>query len=218
MKTSSPDHGEPNQDPAFESLSGSLTRRELLRVVPGLGLATLAPGVLVGCGSDEEPLGPENLFQHGVASGDPQPDGVILWTRVTPQGSTLVIVTWEIADRPRPQQEIVASGVTLETAERDFTVKIDARELDAGTHLLLPASGTGGRRQLVAPVPRLGAVTRGPVRRGLVFELRPGLFSRLPRAGASAPISTRRFTSATTSTSPVLDSSGTTAPSSHRAR
>ena len=73
MKTSSPDHGEPNQDPAFESLSGSLTRRELLRVVPGLGLATLAPGVLTGCGSDEEPLGPENLFQHGVASGNPLP-------------------------------------------------------------------------------------------------------------------------------------------------
>ncbi len=24
------------------------------------------------------------FFQHGVASGDPLPDGVLLWTRVTP--------------------------------------------------------------------------------------------------------------------------------------
>ena len=38
-------------------------------------------------------------FYHGVASGDPLPDRIILWTRVTPDDNdSSVNVSWEIAE------------------------------------------------------------------------------------------------------------------------
>lgn len=77
-------------------------------------------------------------FYHGVASGDPLPDGFIIWTRVTPPGlkrlSTPrnVPVHWKVATDPALTQ-IVASGDTFATGTRDFTVKIDVRGLLAGS-------------------------------------------------------------------------------------
>ncbi|MFD4374482.1 PhoD-like phosphatase N-terminal domain-containing protein, partial [Streptomyces sp. NPDC058527] len=35
-------------------------------------------------GQDSAARTPAPTFLHGVASGDPLPDGVLLWTRVTP--------------------------------------------------------------------------------------------------------------------------------------
>jgi alkaline phosphatase D len=76
-------------------------------------------------------------FYHGVASGDPLPDGFIIWTRVTPPGrlrTTLprrVPVHWKVATDTALTQ-VVASGNTFATGERDFTVKIDVRGLQAG--------------------------------------------------------------------------------------
>ena len=74
-------------------------------------------------------------FYHGVASGDPLPDGVILWTRVTPPGRLAtrrkVPVTWKVATDPLLSQ-VVASGNTLATSRTDFTVKIDVRGLQPG--------------------------------------------------------------------------------------
>ncbi|SEP68829.1 alkaline phosphatase D family protein [Streptomyces radiopugnans] len=75
-------------------------------------------------------------FAHGVASGDPLPDGVLLWTRVTPTpdatpGSGLgapVEVSWEVAE-DRAFTRVVASGRTTATAEADHTVKADVRGL-----------------------------------------------------------------------------------------
>ncbi|MFJ6936106.1 alkaline phosphatase D family protein [Streptomyces sp. NPDC101132] len=75
-------------------------------------------------------------FLHGVASGDPLPDGVLLWTRVTPTpeavpGSGLgpdTDVTWEVAE-DRGFARIVASGTTTATAAADHTVKADVRGL-----------------------------------------------------------------------------------------
>jgi alkaline phosphatase D len=73
-------------------------------------------------------------FGHGVASGDPLADRVILWTRVTPlpgeQGPFPVI--WRIASDPDLVQT-VAEGVFETGAERDYTVKVDAAGLEPGT-------------------------------------------------------------------------------------
>ena len=75
------------------------------------------------------------LFQHGVASGDPLADRVILWTRVTPSptrnGSGPIAVRWQVADDERLTQ-IVASGTAEAAVERDFTIKIDAANLRPG--------------------------------------------------------------------------------------
>jgi len=73
------------------------------------------------------------LFQHGVASGDPLQDRVILWTRVTPQNpSAIVAVRFEVATDPAFTQT-VARGVTRTDASRDFTVKVDPARLRPNT-------------------------------------------------------------------------------------
>lgn len=73
------------------------------------------------------------IFRHGVASGDPLSDRVILWTRVTPSGTaTEQTVRWVLARDPRLAQT-VARGEVQTGAARDFTVKLDARGLEPGT-------------------------------------------------------------------------------------
>lgn len=73
-------------------------------------------------------------FYHGVASGDPLPDAVIIWTRVTPSTERSSIeVSWEVS-RTKDFSEVSQSG-TLETdATKDYTVKVDVNELIAGTN------------------------------------------------------------------------------------
>ena len=71
-------------------------------------------------------------FAHGVASGDPQADGVVLWTRVTlPAGQRSAEVRWQVTtDGPAPR--VAARGTATATAARDFTVKVDVRGLESG--------------------------------------------------------------------------------------
>ena len=73
-------------------------------------------------------------FYHGVASGDPLPDGVILWTRVTQRAKnndSKLRVLWTVAT-DKDLKNVVAKGETFATKERDFTVKVDVRGLNAG--------------------------------------------------------------------------------------
>ncbi|MFI6206596.1 alkaline phosphatase D family protein [Streptomyces sp. NPDC051041] len=80
------------------------------------------------------------VFLHGVASGDPLPDGVLLWTRVTPApeaipGSGLgpdTEVGWVVA-RDRALTDVVAEGSVTATAASDHTVKADVRGLEPAT-------------------------------------------------------------------------------------
>ncbi|MFF4860695.1 alkaline phosphatase D family protein [Streptomyces sp. NPDC001231] len=79
-------------------------------------------------------------FLHGVASGDPLPDGILLWTRVTPTpeaapGSGLgpdTEVRWAVAG-DRGFTDVVAEGSTTATAASDHTVKADVRGLRPAT-------------------------------------------------------------------------------------
>ncbi len=66
------------------------TRREFLTTT-GMALGALP---LVGPVQGLAPSAPANpVFKHGVASGDPMSDRVIVWTRVTPRaGSGAVTV------------------------------------------------------------------------------------------------------------------------------
>lgn len=73
------------------------------------------------------------VFQHGVASGDPLADRVILWTRVTPQsGRTALSVEYVVALDPALSR-VVVRGSTKTNANRDFTVKLDVARLSPGT-------------------------------------------------------------------------------------
>ncbi|MGW7083122.1 alkaline phosphatase D family protein [Streptomyces sp. NPDC054871] len=79
-------------------------------------------------------------FHHGVASGDPLPDGVLLWTRVTPipeatPGSGKgpdTEVKWEIA-KDKGFTQIVGRGSLTARATTDHTVKADVRGLSPAT-------------------------------------------------------------------------------------
>jgi alkaline phosphatase D len=72
-------------------------------------------------------------FTHGVASGDPLQDRVILWTRVLPGSgrAETVNVQWQVASDQR-FDNLIATGSTQTGPERDFTVKVDAVGLQAG--------------------------------------------------------------------------------------
>jgi alkaline phosphatase D len=77
------------------------------------------------------PLFDESLkpFYHGVASGDPLVDRVIIWTRVTPQDSVPSIdVTWEVSENEN-FSSVLTSGKLTTTPARDYTVKVDVTGL-----------------------------------------------------------------------------------------
>ena len=86
--------------------------------------------------------GPQSspTFQHGVASGDPLPTSVVLWTRVTPTAGSQpgsgvgprVTVGWEVA-RDVGFRHVVARGRAVTGPERDHTVKVDATGLSPGS-------------------------------------------------------------------------------------
>ena len=116
-----------------------LSRRKLLQWA---GLGGLS--VVSGCSSessdallsDDPNRRSEDVFRHGVASGEPLPDGVILWTRVTPDDTALpgsgrgpdVTVTWELAT-DETFNSIRQSGTLTARTARDHTVQVDVRGL-----------------------------------------------------------------------------------------
>ncbi|MGW0578103.1 alkaline phosphatase D family protein [Streptomyces sp. NPDC002920] len=89
-------------------------------------------------------------FLHGLASGDPLPDGVLLWTRVTPTaeavpGSGLgpdTEVGWVVAT-DKALTNVVSRGSTTATAASDHTVKADIRGLAPATDYFFRFSAGG---------------------------------------------------------------------------
>lgn len=73
-------------------------------------------------------------FFHGVASGDPLSDKVMIWTKVTPpNGNTTPIdVYWQIAT-DTAFINIVNFGKTTASDSTDYTVKVDVCGLQPGT-------------------------------------------------------------------------------------
>lgn len=73
-------------------------------------------------------------FYHGVASGDPLSDRVILWTRYTPDSlqSGQQIVEWKIAKDTSFSMGL-QSGVVITDETMDYTVKVDPTGLTPNT-------------------------------------------------------------------------------------
>ncbi|MDD4933397.1 MAG: alkaline phosphatase D family protein [Methylacidiphilaceae bacterium] len=76
-------------------------------------------------------LAAENLFPYGVASGDPQTNAVLLWTRVE-SVQPVVRVRYEVASDPDFRQP-VASGEAETGPARDYTLKADVSGLSPAT-------------------------------------------------------------------------------------
>lgn len=76
---------------------------------------------------------PTERFFHGVASGDPLTDAVIIWTRLTPPDRPGALpVKWEMATDPG-MKRVVQARHTFASASRDFTIKVDVDGLQPGT-------------------------------------------------------------------------------------
>ncbi|MBS1951589.1 MAG: Phosphodiesterase/alkaline phosphatase D [Cytophagales bacterium] len=98
--------------------------------------------ILFSCGTEKKDTYQEAVshlvnverfpFYHGVASGDPLTDRVILWTRVTPEDpSQKISVTWQVSDQ-KDFSSILKSDTLSTSSAKDFTVKVDATGLQAG--------------------------------------------------------------------------------------
>ncbi|OLP18147.1 hypothetical protein BST81_14110 [Leptolyngbya sp. 'hensonii'] len=63
------------------------------------------------------------IFPQSVASGDPQPHGITLWTRVEPQQSGPIVLLFQVAQDPNFKQ-LVLAGYAVTTAAKDYTAKV----------------------------------------------------------------------------------------------
>jgi len=99
-----------------------LTRRGLI--------AALAGGAALPSGARGQSR-EAAAFTHGVASGDPQADRVILWTRAFREDGAAAEVRWVVARNPE-LSDIVSEGRAETGPGRDYTVKVDAAGLAPG--------------------------------------------------------------------------------------
>lgn len=157
----------------------SLPRRRFLKLAAlvGAGAATVCRPFL---GWDEvfaQAAG--TPFAYGVAAGDPLPDRIIIWTRVTPSpdatpGSGLgadAAITWQVSPR-RDFTSLTASGTATVTVATDHTLKVDVTGLSPRTayfYRFLLADGTASSR--------VGQMRTAPAVGSAVNSLRFGVTS-----------------------------------------
>lgn len=70
-------------------------------------------------------------FAHGVASGDMTADAVIIWTRLSEAKGSQTLI-WEV-DQDADFASLTQTGDVQTGPEKDFTVKVDVKDLDPGT-------------------------------------------------------------------------------------
>ena len=132
-----------------------LNRRQFTQLAAAAG-ATLA----MGCADSRVRPWVERreLYPQGVASGDPQPDSVILWTRrapITGDKTRDYLLTLEVAADSR-FEKIVSRAEAAVTAATDFTARFLVVKLDPATeywYRFTDEEGHGSRigRTLTAP-------------------------------------------------------------------
>ncbi|REE99740.1 alkaline phosphatase D [Thermomonospora umbrina] len=138
-----------------------------------LGASSLA---LLAAGGLPAHAGASRYFRHGVASGDPLPEAVILWTRVTPTDEAtpgsgrgpVVDVAWQVA-RDAAFSNVVAHGTVRTGPDADHTVKVDVGGLapDSSYHYRFvldgDASAVGRTRTAPAATASVDALRFGVV-------------------------------------------------------
>ncbi|MFI6724519.1 alkaline phosphatase D family protein [Streptomyces sp. R-74717] len=180
-------------------LSSPISAPSRRTVVKAAAVTAVAAPVLGTATTARAADGP--AFLHGVASGDPLPDGILLWTRVTPSPDAVpgsgrgadTAVRWEVAG-DKEFARVVARGTTVAKAASDHTVKADVRGLSPATTYWFRFSagdGTGtfspaGRTRTA---PAAGAATPG-VRFGVVScaNWESGFFSPYRHLAARADL------------------------------
>ncbi len=126
--------------PENQTLETLVTRRRLLAGAAALTATAALPSALAAGArsSKRAPLPPGPLFTLGVASGDPRPDSVVLWTRLAPDplhGGGMpdrpVAVTVEVASEPS-MRRIVRRGVRFALPELAHSLHVNLTGLRPG--------------------------------------------------------------------------------------
>ena len=144
-------------------------RRQFLRRTSVASAAAVVGLSGQGAGQESTELTDDGEFESdpfslGVASGDPLPDSVILWTRLAPDPLTAgggmpsepVDVTWTIAT-DETMQNVVGSGTATAEPEHAHTVHVEAAGLAPGTEYYYQFEAGGKQspvgRTKTAPAP-----------------------------------------------------------------
>jgi alkaline phosphatase D len=121
----------------YDRSLGRCTRRELLNIAWKLGAAAIA-SPLCAAGVRAQPIFNAFPFRLGVASGDPWPTSVVLWTRVAPEpldGGGMppanLDVGWEIAN-DAAFRSIAQKGVATARPELGHSVHVEVDGLQPG--------------------------------------------------------------------------------------
>lgn len=123
-------------------------------------------------------------FYHSVASGDPLPNAVVIWTRYTPALVTDVVnLEFRIAKINKNDEVEMASlldpqvneklkrGLVPVSAEHDWVAKIDVRGLDSNSHYVFAFIAEDGS------VSDVGYTRTAPGRKDHTEKLRYAVFS-----------------------------------------
>ncbi|TSE16632.1 alkaline phosphatase [Arthrobacter sp. KBS0703] len=152
----------------------TFTRRQVLR---SAGVAAVAGAVTSGSPAGAFAASQNGVFGHGIASGDPMPGSVLLWTRVTPTPESLpgsgagpdVSVRWEVST-DAAFTKVVGRGTTSTGPGRDHTVKVIAGRL-------LPATNYWYRFTLGQEISPVGRTRTAPAAGAPVDRLKFGVVS-----------------------------------------
>jgi alkaline phosphatase D len=116
----------------------AMDRRRFLDFTWRTVSASLALSLLPGASAFARGGFGKNPFTLGVASGDPTPDGIVLWTRLAPEpadptalGNDPVHVGWRVAD-DESMRRVVKRGVALAPAELAHSVHVEVDGLKPG--------------------------------------------------------------------------------------
>jgi alkaline phosphatase D len=123
----------------YDRALARLSRRELLKIAWLLGASALATPAAAGRRVGQaKPIFNTYPFSLGVASGDPLPNGVVLWTRLAPrplEGGGMpmrpVEVQWEISTTSQ-FRAVARRGVAIARPELAHSVHVDVDGLEPG--------------------------------------------------------------------------------------
>jgi alkaline phosphatase D len=118
-------------------MSTRISRRGLLAAGGAGAVALGTNGVFAGTASATLPRG-AYPFVAGVASGEPAPDGVVIWTRIAldplgrePVGRRRALVGWQVAE-DEGMTRVVARGLRLAHPEEGHSVRVEVDRLRPG--------------------------------------------------------------------------------------
>ncbi|WP_299263174.1 alkaline phosphatase D family protein [uncultured Psychrosphaera sp.] len=107
------------------------SRREFLKLSAGSAFALAVSTSLTGCAALQQKSLTAVEFLHGVASGDPLINALIIWTRVQTK-EPRARVGWELAS-DAAFSNVIRRGTETTDKSRDFTLKIDVQDLSPNT-------------------------------------------------------------------------------------